>query len=308
MKLSIFIAIILGSSFVCFSQRMITDSAFYANGKLMSYGRYDLAGKHWNYYEFYENGQIQRTKILDPINFQNADTCIVYHRNGKVAWLFPYRDSSFLNGKLIGYYQNGSIKREAYYYRNFRTGTWKEYHQNGKLKSISYYAIMPRDSIANIIELTTKDYQNGFAQSETFTWGELSSKTLYDGLLEGQTRFTTTTLISSKTGIWKTYDSSGEVRDKRLTDFENTAIIKNLSEMHGVSLQTLKEIFEKSNSFEELAQMFQENFDGDNMTELFKKWNEFDTDYLEMLNKPRLALGLDRLTFKEQSKGKIQKR
>ncbi len=286
---------------------MITDSTFHADGKLRSFGRYDLANKHWNYYEFYETGQIQRTRTLDPNNYQDTDTCIVYHRNGKVAWLFPYTDSGFLNGKLIGYYQNGSIKREAYYYRNFRTGTWREYYQNGKLKGISYYAIIPRDSIANISELTTKDYQNGFAQSESFTWGELSSRTLYDNLLEGQTRFTTTTLISSKTGKWKTYDSSGKVRDKRLTDFENTVIIKNLIEMHGLSLQTLREIFEKSNSFEELAQMFQENIDGDNMTELLKTWHESDTDYLEMLNKPRLALGLDRLTFKEQSKGKIQK-
>ncbi len=278
---------------------MMTDSAFFDDGKLKSFGKYDSVNKYWRYYSFYETGQIELTRKLDPIHYWNIDTSLVFHRNGKVAWIFPYTDIGYLTGKLIGYYQDGSIKHEAFYYRSFRTGTWKEYYQNGKSKSVSYYEITPEDSLLLVKNLTTKDRQNGFAQTETFTWGELSSKILYDNLLDGQTRFTTTTFVSKKTGIWKTLDSSGNIRDKRLTDFENTVIVKNLTEMHGLSPQIVQKMYENSNSFEELAQMFQENIDGDKKAELLKIWHEADADFLEMLNKPRLVLGLDRLIFKE---------
>jgi hypothetical protein len=279
---------------------MLTESAFYDDGKLMSFGKYDSVHKYWRYYSFYETGQIELTKKLDPISYWAIDTSLVYHRNGKVAWIFPYTDSGYLTGKLIGYYQDGSIKREAYYYRSFRTGTWKEYYQNGKPKSISYYEITPEDSLLLVKEVTTKDRQNSFAQSETFTWGELGSKILYDNLLEGQTRFTITTFVSKKTGVWKTFDSSGNLRDKRLTDFENTVMVKNLIEMHGLSAQIIQRMYENSSSFEELAQMFQDNIDGHKKAELLKIWHEADAGLLEALNKPRLVLGLGILSFKEE--------
>ena len=109
MKFSMLLVLLLVSSFVCFSQRMITDSTFYADGKIRSFARYDSVNKHWNYYELYETGQIQRTRKLDPICYWDVDTSMVYHRNGKIAWIFPYTDSGFLNGKLIGYFQNSSI-------------------------------------------------------------------------------------------------------------------------------------------------------------------------------------------------------
>lgn len=292
-----------------FSQHMITDSTFYDDGKLMSFGKYDSLRKYWKLYGFYENGQIESTRELSPIYFWDVDTYIIYHRNGKVAWIFPYTDSGFLTGKLIGYYKDGTIKREAYYYRGFRTGTWKEYYQNGKINSISQYEITPKDSAFAFRMPTNEDYKKDFAkpeyvlnyEPEYFWWGEREP---YDTIFEngvrygGPTLLTSSTLISKKTGKWKTYDFSGKLRNKRLTTFDTTYMIRKLIGQYALSSQTVEDIYERCNSLEELAQMLGENDKEHNMTEFLKDWNEASAGFLEDLNEPRLALGLERLTFK----------
>lgn len=192
-----------------FSQHMITDSAFYGNGKLMSFGKYDSLNKYWKLYGFYETGQIESTRKLSPVYFWDIDTSIIYHRNGKIAWIFPYTDSGFLTGKLTGYYKDGVIKREAYYYRRFRTGTWKEYYPDGKTKSISQYEITPKDSAFVFRMPTPEDDKMGFDKTayfldyepEYFNWGEREP---YDTIVNngiqygGPTRLTISTLISKK--------------------------------------------------------------------------------------------------------------
>ncbi len=301
-----------------FSQRMLTDSTFYDNGKLKRFGKYDSFNNNWRLYGFYETGQIESTRKLSPVYFWDIDTAIIYHRNGKLAWIFPYTDSGHLNGKLTGYYKDGSIKREAYYYRGFRTGTWIEYYQKGKTKSISYYEITQKDS-AFVFHLPPTEFEKyrldslAYIQnheSEYFSWGEKEPNDTfsYNGVIYGgTTKFTTATLISKKTGKWKTFDSSGKIRDKRFTNFDSTYMVRMLILHYGLSFETVKEIYEKSNSFEALAQMLRDNDYEYNMTEFLKNWNEEGATFLKFLNEPRLALGLSRLTFKKESGEKIQK-
>ena len=292
----------------------MTDSTFYEAGKLKSFGKYDSLNKYWRYYSFYETGQMELSRELSPIYFWDVDTSIVYHRNGNIAWIFPYTDSALLTGKLIGYYQDGSIKREAYYYRGFRTGIWKEYYPNGKTKSISNYEITPEDS-AFVYHMPVKDDKNGFTlpkyvpqwESEYFSWGESDSDyTSHYNVVYNGTRFITSTFISKKTGKWKTYDFSGKLRAKRLTDFDSTIIVKELIGRYGLTFETVKEIYEKCNSLEELAQLLQENDTTYSLKEFLQTMHEASANFLETLNEPRSALGLTKLTFKEKSKEKIQ--
>lgn len=201
--------IILGFSFSGLTQNF-TDSTYYANGKLKGFGIYDSLHKYWKYYGFYESGQIELSKILDSTHFIDTDTTIIYHRNGKIAWIIPFVDSGFLTGKLIGYYQDGSIKREANYYRSFRTGTWKEYFENGKLKAVSYYKITDLDS-TYYRNLTAEDYKNGFVETERFTWDDIDFSKVQDSFQTGNKSFEAPTLISKRIGIWKTYDSTGKI-------------------------------------------------------------------------------------------------
>jgi antitoxin component YwqK of YwqJK toxin-antitoxin module len=67
--------------------------------------------------------------------------------------------------------------------------------------------------------LTSEDFKNGFAEPESFTWGEEDSLKIDNSLLSGKTTFEFTTLISKKTGVWKTYDSSGKIVSK--TNYKN---------------------------------------------------------------------------------------
>jgi hypothetical protein len=203
--------LLFASSFNCLSQ-MITDSSFYGTtDKLRSYGVYDTSLNFWHLYEFYTNGKIERTRKLDPVTFCNNDTSFVYHPNGKIAWIFPFTsDSGFLTGHLIGYYENGLVMRESQYYRHFRTGTWKEYYLNGKIKSISHYQISKEDS-AFYRTMTSEDYKKGFADTESFEWGETDSLEINDTLFTGKTKLEFATFISKETGVWKTYDSKGKL-------------------------------------------------------------------------------------------------
>ena len=202
------------SSLSCLSQR-ITDSTFYDNtDKLRSYGVYDTSIKYWRLYKFYPSGQLEQTQKLNGVTFNDNDTSFVYHPNGKIAWIFPYTDSGFITGGLIGYYQNGSIMRESYYYRHFRTGTWKEYYSNGQIKSISHYQISKEDSVL-LRKLTPEDYQKGFAEIESFSWGENDSFRINNIIFLGLTKFEFTTLISRKTGVWKTYDYTGKLISRK---------------------------------------------------------------------------------------------
>ncbi len=100
---------------------MVTDSAFYDNtDKLKSYGVYDSGNTYWRLYKLYPGGKIEQTQKLNPVTFLDKDSSVVYHPNGNIAWIFPYTDSGFLTGRLTGYYENGSIKRESHYYRTFQ--------------------------------------------------------------------------------------------------------------------------------------------------------------------------------------------
>jgi antitoxin component YwqK of YwqJK toxin-antitoxin module len=194
----------------CLSQR-ITDTSFYDNtDRLRSYGVYDTNNKYWRLYKFYPDGKLEQTEKLNPVTFFDNDTSFAYHPNGKIAWIFPYTDSGFLTGRLTGYYENGLIMRESYYYRQFRTGTWKEYYPNGQIKSVSHFEISKEDSVF-YRGLTSEDYQNGFAEPDSFSWGEHDSLRIGNTLFLGQTKTEFTTLISKKTGVWKTYDSTGKL-------------------------------------------------------------------------------------------------
>ncbi|HET6999934.1 MAG TPA: hypothetical protein VFI33_01410 [Puia sp.] len=198
------------TSFNCFSQS-VTDSTFYGStAKLRSYGVYDSVNKYWRIYKFYPGGQIEQTQKLNPVSFLDNDTSFVYHPNGKIAWIFPYTDSGFITGRLVGYYENGAIKSESQYYRYFRTGTWKDYYINGQIKSISHYQISKEDSVF-LRRLTSEDYQKGFAVTELFSWGESDSLRINNTIFSGQTKFEFATLISKKTGVWESYDSTGKL-------------------------------------------------------------------------------------------------
>ena len=202
------------SSLDCLSQR-VTDSTFYDNtDKLKSYGVYDTGNKCWRVYKFYPDGKLEQTEKLNPVTFLYNDTSFVYHPNGKIAWIFPWTDSGLLTGRLTGYYENGSVMRESYYYRIFRTGTWKEYYPNGQIKSISHYQISKEDSVFHR-QLTTEDYKKGFAETESFLWGENDSLRIDNTLFLGKTRCEFTTLISKKTGVWESYDSTGKLISRK---------------------------------------------------------------------------------------------
>ena len=194
---------------------MVTDSAFYDNtDKLKSYGVYDSGNTYWRLYKLYPGGKIEQTQKLNPVTFLDNDTSFVYHPNGKIAWIFPWTDSGFLSGRLTGYYENGSIMRESYYYRQFRTGTWKDYYSNGQIKSISHYQISKEDS-GFLRKLTSGDYQKGFAETESFSWGENDSLKINNIVLSGHTKFEFPTLISKKDGVWETYDSTGKIISRK---------------------------------------------------------------------------------------------
>ena len=202
------------SSLNCLSQR-VTDSTFYGNtDKLKSYGVYDTGNKCWRVYKFYPDGKLEQTEKLSPVTFLYNDTSFVNHPNGIIAWIFPWTDSGFLSGRLIGYYENGSVMKESYYYRQFRTGTWKEYYPNGKIKSISHYQISKEDSVFRR-QLTDDDYQKGVAISESFSWGENDSLRISNTLFLGKTRIEFATLISTKTGVWEFYDSTGKLISRK---------------------------------------------------------------------------------------------
>lgn len=311
--LTLFITI----SFNCFSQAIITDSAFYDNGKIRSYGTYDSTHKYWKLFNFYESGQIESIRKLSPVYFWDIDTFIVYHRNGNVAWILPHTDSNFITGKITGYYKDGTIKLEAYYYRGFRTGTWKEYYQNGKTKSISYYAITPKDS-AHIYRLPAHDDDKDssfkredrpYFEQEFYTWGkpEPDDTATYNGVLySDQTSLILTSYISQKTGNWKTYDPFGKKRSKQLTAFDTTYIVKKLIGKYEVPFDTIKEIYQKCKTFEELIQMLHDKvniFDYE-----LKSYLKYDIETLrEIFDEPKLALGLKRLIFNEHPKETEQK-
>lgn len=207
--------LLFASSFNCLSQ-MITDSSFYGTThKLRSYAVHDTSHNYWRLYEFYTSGKIERTRKLDPVTFRDIDTSFVYHPNGKVAWIFPYiSDSGFRTGQLTGYYENGSIMKESQYYRDFRTGTWKEYYLNGQIKSISHYEISKEDSMF-LRKLTFEDYKSGFAETESFMWGESDSLQIGNTIFFGKTVSEFATLVSRKTGVWKTYDSTGKLISRK---------------------------------------------------------------------------------------------
>lgn len=78
-------------------------------------------------------------------------------------------------------------------------------------------------------------------------------------------------------------------------------MVKKFVGQYGLSFEVVKEIYEKCNSFEELEQMLRESDKEYNMTEFLKDWNKAAEGFLEALNEPRLALGLDKLTFKKES-------
>jgi antitoxin component YwqK of YwqJK toxin-antitoxin module len=102
----------------------------------------------------------------------------------------------------------------SHYYRQFRAGTWKEYYANGQLKSIAYYQISKEDSVF-LRRLTSEDYKKGFAETESFSWGEHDSLKINNTIFSGKTKFECTTLISKKTGVWETYDSTGKLISRK---------------------------------------------------------------------------------------------
>lgn len=213
MRLLISILLFL-PSLHCLSQ-MVTDSAYYASTtKLKSYGVYDTGNKCWRLYKFYPGGKIEQTQKLNPVSFLDNDTSFVFHPNGKIAWIFPYTDSGFLTGSLTGYYENGSIMKESHYYRYFRTGTWKEYYPNGQIKSIAHYQISKEDSVF-LRNLTPGDYQKGFAETDSFSWGENDAFKINNIVFSGKTKFEFPSLISKKTGVWETYDSTGKLISRK---------------------------------------------------------------------------------------------
>ncbi len=194
---------------------MVTDSAYYGNtDKLKSYGVYDTGNSYWRLYKLYPSGKIEQTQKLNPVTFLDKDSSVVYHPNGKIAWIFPYTDSGFITGRIIGYYENGSIKKESHYYRNFRAGMWKDYYSNGQIKSTSYYQISKEDSVF-LRHLTSGDYQKGFAETESFSWGENDSLKIDNTVLSGYTKFEFPTFISKKNGVWETYDSTGKIISRK---------------------------------------------------------------------------------------------
>jgi antitoxin component YwqK of YwqJK toxin-antitoxin module len=107
---------------------------------------------------------------------------------------------------------DGSVKREGFYYKNFRTGEWREYYPNGALKSESYYNISKSDSLFNR-QLTERDYKN-IVHFDTLTWGEADSSIIKKGTFYSPTIFNFPYLVSNKTGVWKTYDSNGNLFSK----------------------------------------------------------------------------------------------
>jgi antitoxin component YwqK of YwqJK toxin-antitoxin module len=100
--------------------------------------------------------------------------------------------------------------RESQYYRDFRTGTWKEYYLNGQIKSISHYQISKEDSVF-CRRLTLENYKNGFAETESLVWGETDSLEINNTIFFGKTKFEFATFISKKTGVWKIYDYTGKL-------------------------------------------------------------------------------------------------
>ena len=59
-----------------------------------------------------------------------------YHPNGNLAMDCETK-SGMLNGKCVGYYENGKIQSETYWVNGKQEGTWKIYYPNGTLKQTS---------------------------------------------------------------------------------------------------------------------------------------------------------------------------
>jgi antitoxin component YwqK of YwqJK toxin-antitoxin module len=192
-----------------FSQ-YITDTTYFQTGKISSYGSYDSAQKCWQLYEFYPNGELSSRRKLDPVTFQDCDSRVTYNPNGRIAWILPHKDG-FVSGKFEEFDTTGQLKKTGYYYRSFKTGTWQEFFPDGKLMSESYYSLSKEDSTF-YRQLTKEDYERSFAAKETLSWGEpvdTTNRPSNTGYYPASHTFTY--LVSSKTGIWKQYDTNGKL-------------------------------------------------------------------------------------------------
>ncbi len=94
-------------------------------------------------------------------------------------------------------------------------------------------------------------------------------------------------------------DEDKRLKDsKQLKEFASLPVVNQLIEIDRLPLEKVREMYEKPKYFEEFADLLQQNTDSYKTDELLSAWHAAEPMFLENLNKPRLALGLDKLIFK----------
>jgi antitoxin component YwqK of YwqJK toxin-antitoxin module len=68
-----------------------------------------------------------------------TDKNTFYYSSSKIKEINDYKDGE-LNGKSIGYYENGNLRYDISYKDDEKDGVAKFYHPNGKLKQIGHYS------------------------------------------------------------------------------------------------------------------------------------------------------------------------
>jgi len=134
---------------IAYKSYNISDSCFvkqyWRNGKIKEFEISVLKTREpsnlkyldWVYSEYYcINGQLiykgPSPNILEKYHY------VQYYCNGQKRSEFD-RDGGMCVGKMTWWYENGKLKREAYFENHKRANEWKYWNPNGKLVKIEIY-------------------------------------------------------------------------------------------------------------------------------------------------------------------------
>jgi len=154
----------------------LLSSHFYKNGV--------LEGKYINYFN-------DGITIHDESNYKNGlkeGVLKSYHKSGEVRTISHYKKNK-LNGKLIGYLQNGDISLKENYLDGKREGVFIRYTRSGILRDVL-------------------SYENDLPFGKYYRYFE-------DGSMEQEGQYNSNGV---RTGEWKYYNRDGSIRTVELLD------------------------------------------------------------------------------------------
>jgi uncharacterized protein len=146
---------------------------YYANGNIMSEGKYDISGGkmgEWKYYNI--NGEL--TDIGSYEEDLEIGTHKSYFANGELSTIADY-DKGSLTGYFQGFHVNGQLQTQGWYKDGLQHGEWRYYNIDGVLNNISFYHKGDVHGIQNYFGASgdkTKDLH--------YTFGKLNKEVIFN--------------------------------------------------------------------------------------------------------------------------------